>query len=114
MATSTRRTCTSGGGRSSVPNAVRILRISSGAICEGRRTDAALRQGWVTLAGLAGGLGLADSIISRPDPPIRTSRRWKEGETLMKKSRGGRMTAAKKRAAKKPGGKGKVANRKAG
>jgi hypothetical protein len=32
----------------------------------------------------------------------------------MKKSRGGRMAAAKKRAAKKPGGKGKVANRKAG
>ena len=32
----------------------------------------------------------------------------------MKKSRGGRMKAAKKRAAKKPGGKGKVAKRKAG
>ena len=33
---------------------------------------------------------------------------------MAKKSRGGRMTAAKKRAAKKPGGKGKVKNRKAG
>jgi hypothetical protein len=32
----------------------------------------------------------------------------------MKKSRGGRMTAAKKRAAKTKGGKGPVANRKAG
>lgn len=32
----------------------------------------------------------------------------------MKKTRGGRMAAAKKRAAKKPGGKGKVASRKAG
>lgn len=32
----------------------------------------------------------------------------------MKKSRGGRMAAAKKRAAKKSGGKGKIANRKAG
>jgi hypothetical protein len=33
---------------------------------------------------------------------------------MAKKSRGGRMTAAKKRAAKKPGGKGAVKNRKAG
>jgi hypothetical protein len=33
---------------------------------------------------------------------------------MAKKSRGGRMTAAKKRAAKKPGGKGRVKNRKAG
>jgi hypothetical protein len=32
----------------------------------------------------------------------------------MKKSRGGRMTAAKKRAAKRPGGKGRVRGRKAG
>jgi len=32
----------------------------------------------------------------------------------MKKTRGGRMTAAKKRAAKKPKGKGRVAKRKAG
>lgn len=32
----------------------------------------------------------------------------------MKKSRGGRMAAAKKRAATKPGGKGKVAKRKVG
>jgi hypothetical protein len=32
----------------------------------------------------------------------------------MKKTRGGRMTAAKKRAAKKKGGKGPVAKRKAG
>ncbi len=32
----------------------------------------------------------------------------------MKKSRGGRMTAAKKRAAKSPGGRGPVKNRKAG
>jgi hypothetical protein len=32
----------------------------------------------------------------------------------MKKSRGGRMAAAKKRAAKKSGGKGKVAKRKVG
>lgn len=32
----------------------------------------------------------------------------------MKKSRGGRMTVAKKRASKKKGGKGTVAKRKAG
>ena len=32
----------------------------------------------------------------------------------MKKSRGGRMVAAKKRAAKKAGGKGRVRKRKAG
>ena len=32
----------------------------------------------------------------------------------MKSSRGGRMTAAKKRAAKRPGGKGSIKNRKAG
>jgi hypothetical protein len=32
----------------------------------------------------------------------------------MKKSRGGRMTAAKKRAAKAPGGTGLIKNRKAG
>ena len=33
---------------------------------------------------------------------------------MAKKSRGGRMTAAKKRAAKAPGGKGLVKNRPAG
>ena len=33
---------------------------------------------------------------------------------MAKKSRGGRMTAAKKRAAKRPGGRGLVKNRKAG
>jgi hypothetical protein len=33
---------------------------------------------------------------------------------MAKKSRGGRMTAAKKRAAKSTGGKGKVKNRPAG
>jgi hypothetical protein len=38
----------------------------------------------------------------------------KEVFQMAKKSRGGRMTAAKKRAAKKPGGKGRVAKRKAG
>jgi hypothetical protein len=38
----------------------------------------------------------------------------KEVIEMAKKSRGGRMTAAKKRAAKKPGGKGPVAKRKAG
>ena len=32
----------------------------------------------------------------------------------MKKSRGGRMTAAKRRAAKSVGGRGRVKNRKAG
>lgn len=32
----------------------------------------------------------------------------------MKSTRGGRMTAAKKRAAKSPGGKGSVKSRKAG
>lgn len=32
----------------------------------------------------------------------------------MKKTRGGRMTAAKKRAAKSPGGKGQIKNRPAG
>ena len=38
----------------------------------------------------------------------------KEVMKMAKKSRGGRMTAAKKRAAKRPGGKGPVAKRKAG
>jgi hypothetical protein len=33
---------------------------------------------------------------------------------MAKKSRGGRMTAAKKRAAKRPGGKGPVKKRKVG
>lgn len=33
---------------------------------------------------------------------------------MAKKSRGGRIAAAKKRAAKSPGGKGRVKNRKAG
>jgi hypothetical protein len=33
---------------------------------------------------------------------------------MAKKSRGGRMTAAKKRAAKSPGGRGRVKDRKAG
>jgi dihydrofolate reductase len=35
-------------------------------------------------------------------------------DTMAKKSRGGRMTAAKRRAAKSPGGKGRVKKRKAG
>jgi hypothetical protein len=33
---------------------------------------------------------------------------------MAKKSRGGRMTAAKKRAAKSPGGKGPIKSRRAG
>jgi hypothetical protein len=33
---------------------------------------------------------------------------------MARKTRGGRMTAAKRRAAKSPGGKGKVRNRPAG
>ncbi len=33
---------------------------------------------------------------------------------MAKKSRGGRMAAAKKRASKRPGGRGRVKNRKAG
>lgn len=33
---------------------------------------------------------------------------------MAKKSRGGRMAAAKKRAAKMPGGRGKISKRKAG
>jgi hypothetical protein len=37
-----------------------------------------------------------------------------KGNYMAKKSRGGRMTAAKKRAAKGPGGKGMVKNRPAG
>jgi len=41
-------------------------------------------------------------------------RKHKEVFLMAKKSRGGRMTAAKKRAAKRPGGKGPVAKRKAG
>jgi hypothetical protein len=38
----------------------------------------------------------------------------KEGDKMAKKSRGGRMTAAKKRAAKSSKGKGRVKRRKAG
>jgi hypothetical protein len=37
-----------------------------------------------------------------------------EAIAMAKKSRGGRMTAAKKRAAKKPGGTGPVKKRRAG
>lgn len=39
---------------------------------------------------------------------------FKEEYKMAKKSRGGRMTAAKKRAAKKPGGKGPIKDRPAG
>jgi hypothetical protein len=42
------------------------------------------------------------------------SRKERMGVTMAKKSRGGRMTAAKKRAAKAPGGKGRIKGRKAG
>ena len=47
---------------------------------------------------------------------VRDDDAWLEfGRSLpMKKTRGGRMTAAKKRAAKSPGGKGPVKKRKAG
>ena len=38
----------------------------------------------------------------------------KEISQMAKKSRGGRMTAAKRRAAKSAGGKGRVAKRRAG
>lgn len=38
----------------------------------------------------------------------------KEVDSMAKKSRGGRMTAAKKRAAKRKGGKGRIKKRKAG
>ena len=41
-------------------------------------------------------------------------KQWTAQEVNVKKTRGGRMAAAKKRAAKAPGGKGKVADRKAG
>jgi len=41
-------------------------------------------------------------------------KRQKAQEANVKKTRGGRMAAAKKRAAKKAGGKGRVAKRKAG
>jgi hypothetical protein len=45
----------------------------------------------------------------------RTVPEHREGDlTMAKKSRGGRMTAAKRRAAKSAGGKGPVAKRKAG
>ena len=40
--------------------------------------------------------------------------RFEEVTPMAKKSRGGRMTAAKGRAAKRPGGKGPVKNRRAG
>jgi len=41
--------------------------------------------------------------------------KYQEGDlTMAKKSRGGRMTAAKRRAAKSAGGKGRVARRKVG
>jgi hypothetical protein len=47
---------------------------------------------------------------------VRDDGTWLEYERSlpMKKTRGGRMTAAKKRAAKSPGGKGPVKKRKAG
>jgi hypothetical protein len=49
------------------------------------------------------GLGFANS-----NPTTRRS------IPMAKKSRGGRMTAAKKRAAKRPGGKGRIKSRKVG
>ena len=47
-------------------------------------------------------------------PGCRCSHMMCPKETPMKKSRGGRMTAAKKRAAKAKGGKGAVAKRASG
>jgi hypothetical protein len=54
-------------------------------------------------------VGVLKVLGLRPGGP-----KHKEVFKMAKKSRGGRMTAAKKRAAKKPGGKGRVAKRKAG
>ena len=51
-----------------------------------------------------------DGIVTTPD-----TCKTQPGEIQMaKKSRGGRMTAAKKRAAKRGGGKGMVKNREVG
>jgi hypothetical protein len=44
----------------------------------------------------------------------RDTKQFKEVFKMAKKSRGGRMTAAKSRAAKRPGGKGPVKDRAAG
>ena len=50
------------------------------------------------------------AIVSR----IRAKKHAEEKFTMAKKSRGGRMTAAKKRAAKRAGGKGPVKKRAVG
>jgi hypothetical protein len=54
--------------------------------------------------------------VGQPATPRPTSacHNRKRESIMAKKSRGGRMTAAKKRAAKGPGGKGPVKNRPAG
>jgi hypothetical protein len=54
-------------------------------------------------------VGVLKVLGLRPGGP-----QHKEAFKMAKKSRGGRMTAAKKRAAKRPGGKGRVAKRKVG
>ncbi len=55
---------------------------------------------------LSHGPGYAGAVFSKLDAHTE--------ETEMKKTRGGRMTAAKKRAAKAKGGTGLIKNRKAG
>jgi hypothetical protein len=54
------------------------------------------------------GAQIADLLSAIPDFWVI------KGVTTMKKTRGGRMTAAKRRAAKAPGGRGLIKNRKAG
>jgi hypothetical protein len=58
--------------------------------------------------GPCGSHGRADVRLERPEH--YEGRRFR----MAKKSRGGRMTAAKKRAAKAPGGRGSIKKRKVG
>ncbi len=59
--------------------------------------------------------GLVRGLYARPAAaPVSAPQPSTQEKTMAKKSRGGRMTAAKNRAAKRRGGKGPVAKRAAG
>jgi hypothetical protein len=60
---------------------------------------------------LTGVIGGSIEGFLASDPEVQNT---KEVVKMAKKSRGGRMTAAKKRAAKRRGGKGPIAKRRAG
>src|SRR6266567_410917 len=61
-----------------------------------------------------GCLGSSKTFVRWPDRCGARHTTTKEDPYMAKKSRGGRMTAAKRRAAKSAGGRGRIKNRKVG